>query len=189
MHGCSSFVKRADTPLKRLGLLLLAVSFFYWLSMAIHWNINNHGFIYSYWDTWTEEAPRPLDNENITWQRGAEILNNVVPGNGMYLDDRKRRDGWVSYDKSCLKKHRPMDLLDFYPIKCRNDFIPDEIKSKRIHKQSFTAFIDNLFSNYSDGHFKLSMFFLFLTVLSFMMFNGTLDKLLLWISTGKIDKR
>jgi hypothetical protein len=35
----------------------------------------------------------------------------------------------------------------------------------------------------------LSMFFLFLTVLSFMMFNGTLDKLLLWISTGKIDKR
>jgi len=182
-----SFVKHANTPLKRMGLLLLAASLLYWSGMAIYWNVNKHGFIYSYWDTWTEEAPRPQDDEKITWQRGTEILDAFVPSKGFLLDERKPRYGWVSYNRSCLKKEsKPMTFLDPYPLKCRGDFIPDEIKSKLIHSQSFIAFIDNLFSTYSDGHFKLSMFFLFLTVLGFMMFIGTVDKLLRWINTGKI---
>jgi hypothetical protein len=183
-------IKRADSPLKRIGLILLLMSLFYWISMAAYWNIYKHGFIYSYWETWTENAPKPLDDEISIWTQGHEILDDFVPSNGLMLDERIRRDGWVSYSKLCLKRHnRPMTISDRFPLQCRDKFIPDELKSKLIHRQSFGDFIENLFSSYSGGHLKLSIFFVILTGLGLLMLFGSVERCFQWVKTGEIKDK
>jgi hypothetical protein len=186
----AAVIKRADTPLKRIGLILLSISLLYWMSMAVYWNIHYHGFIYSYWETWAEKAPRPFDDEISIWSRGQEILDDSVPSAGFLLDERKRPDGWVSYDKLCLKRRRqPLTIVDPFPMQCRNNFISDTVKSKRVYRQSFVDFVENLFSSYSGGHLKVSIGFFLLTVLSLLLLLGSVDQFLHWVMTGKIKDR
>ncbi len=187
----AAVIKRADSPLKRIGLILLSISLLYWITMAVYWNIHKHGFIYSYWETWTEKAPRPIDDEITIWSRGQEILDDYVPSAGFLLDERIRREGWVSYDKLCLKRRsQPLTIVDPLPMQCRNNFIPDEVKSKRVYQQSFVDFIENLFSSYSGGHLKFSICFFLLTVLSLLLLLGTVEQFLQWVTmTSDVNSR
>lgn len=178
-----------DSPAKRVGLILIILSMCYWLVMALHWNIYRHGFIYKYWEEWTEQAPKPSDNEIALWVRGVEPLEDIVPSQVFLLDERPRRPGWVSYDKACLKANqKPTSIFDGYPSHCRREFLPDEIKGKHVWRQSFTDFIDNLFSTYSGGRIILSLTFSILMILGFLMFLGVINKGLQWIKSGKIEK-
>ncbi len=182
-------IVHADTPIKRIGFLLVILSMCYWLVMALHWNIYRNGFIYKYWEEWTEQAPKPPDNTIALWVRGEETLEEFIPSQAFLLDERPRRSGWVSYDKACLKAyHKPTSIFDSYPSQCRNKILPDEVKSKHIWRQSFTNFLDNLFSTYSGGHFKLSIIFSILMIPGFLMSFGVVDKGLQWIMSGKMEK-
>ncbi len=162
-------IECADTPLKRIGLILISTSLLYWGVMAVHWNIYRHGFIYSYWTTWTEETPKPEPSEGEIWLR--------IPLNNDYV----AQTGWGAYNKACLSKNKPVSILDGYPLQCRKNIIPDNIKSRRLWNQSFTAFIDNLFVTSLGG------VSLFLVVLGLVMFSGLLSKCLRWIESGKLE--
>lgn len=111
-----NIIVRADSPIKRMGLIFITLSILFWIAMVIHWNIYHHGFIYDHWESWTEQVSRPQDTKVDIWVRGVETLENFTPSQVFLLDERPRRSGWVSYDRACLKSnHRPLSFFELYP--------------------------------------------------------------------------
>lgn len=162
------FDNKANTPLKRVGLILLAGSILLWVGTAAHWNITRHGFIYQYKYTWTEKIPKPTENhEGAFWR------------NDSY--------GWVLYDKSCIAADRASGNNSFVympPRSCRIKFIPHRQRVKYEWKQSFNGFIKESFDSRWGKYFWFNATGTVALFLGVFTFFGWADKLLSWVRAG-----
>jgi len=182
MSRVHSFINRANSPIQRVGLVLVGLSLAYFIVMACHWNLFVHGFVYRAWDSRSEKVLQPAETETISWRSGFKtIVEPEYPYSGL------QQSGWVSYDKQCLKAHRPlMNVFETPPAECRLDFVPDSIvHMERVTRQTLTDFSVDLFSRHTGGKYSVSLSAVVALVFGVLMFVGIADKFLLWIKSGK----
>nr|VFJ51363.1 MAG: hypothetical protein BECKFW1821A_GA0114235_103111 [Candidatus Kentron sp. FW]VFJ59639.1 MAG: hypothetical protein BECKFW1821B_GA0114236_104912 [Candidatus Kentron sp. FW] len=173
-------IGRANTPLQRIGLLLLFLSFGLWVLTATHWNIAHEWFIYPYKYTWIEKIKKPEKTyERAYW--------------------RESTYGWELLDRACVDENRPTPsvsidsfgrfatippLMYIPPSKCRKQFVSHNRRYRTEWKQSFSSYLDELFDPQRGDYFYITASALVVFFLGISLFLGWADKLFSWIKSG-----
>jgi len=166
-------IKRADTSIKRSGIVLLIMAAFIYLITAMHWNLTKRNpFIYRYQYTVTEKIPLPTDTPEYTYWE--ETYNSEISAYG-----------WMLYDKPCVEKKKSQQRWFLFSLKeCETKFIPYPLHVKYRLSQSFDDYIESLFNKGKD-YFYLNIVAIAIMLLGLSMFLGIASRLLKWIKEGK----
>lgn len=163
-------LNRADTPLKRVSLIILLASLLVFGGTAIHWNISRHGFLYQERHRWTEKVPKPSEErEGAFWS--------------------EEPYGWGLYNKACVdadrvKQPRDSFLLYLPSDQCRIEFVPHTTKVRFEWKQSFGQYFRESFERRYGDYFWFNAPALFAFLLGAFLYSGFADILLHWIRHG-----
>lgn len=66
----NKYINNADTPQKRIGVLLIVISLILILITMVHWNLAKKPFLYQKYESWIVEAKEPANaTEGSTWKK------------------------------------------------------------------------------------------------------------------------
>lgn len=191
----SYLVKKASTPSRRIGLVVLTGGLVGAFLVALMWNIVYDPFLYRERHVWVDKFNPHIASENV-------IL-------------KKNFDGWRVYDEECVNDSKqtyrecredrlrnltnaPLDSdenltneaedcqLEPYvvPNKCKIGYAPFEKHVSYSWESSFYEFIKISFSDSDRYWVKSNYFFLLCILLGVVLYMGWFDRLVKWIKEG-----
>lgn len=183
MANSSLLLARANTPLKRSGLLLIAAAILLWSSAAIYWNFNQGPFIYSHTENYVDRSPLPAEVSGSFW---TEHFNGWRLYKTECVAEAKRKASIVF---PTFSGGRPIVIAPSFftpPDSCIEQFMPHKRRLVTTWHQDFTDFLSALVtgSYRRAGYFWLNFVACFSLALGGLMVTGQVEKLIRWIKTG-----
>lgn len=191
----SYLVRRASTPSRRLGLLVLTGGLAGALLVALVWNIIYEPFLYRERHVWVNQFKPDIASGNV-------VLENNFGGWRVYdekcINDSKQtykkcREDWlrnltsVPLDSDEHLSHEAEDCQTrpyVVPEECMIDYVPFEKHVSYSWETSFFEFIKMSFLDSGTYWVRSNSFFLLCILLGIVLYVGWFDRLVRWIKEG-----
>lgn len=175
-------LRRANCPVRRIGLIAIAISSVYFLGTAVHWNFDN-GYLLWMKDRYDHSViikKQPEKPGMILRRYGVQQTSEGEVSTYDY-----KTSGWAYYDKACISK-LPMFEDD---NKCCREVIHDKQITKTSIDWTFGSYFDALFI---DGpgfsrSYNLGRPAIIILVIGLFMYLGWIDKFIAWVRTGNSE--
>lgn len=159
----------ANTPIDRIGVVLLAGACFVLFALALHWNVAERLFVYRQTYSWTVRVPQPTDGAQGAFWREAS-------------------SGWSLYAARCIEEERRKGASDpiifnlVLPESCAVRFVPHSTASRTEWKQSFGEFWREL--TRGRAYTSAALCAIWLLVVGGLLRSGLASRLILWVKNG-----
>lgn len=163
-------IRRADTPLKRIGLLCALAAIGVYVGLGVYWDSHVERFFHTETYSWPIDTPQPPSVVGGMWSKDAS------------------KSYWVLYDQACeaasAAQQRAQNALIIIPdASCIRQTIPS-MGSRTEQQNSVGAFLASLFggdrrSFWLEPYHKIAGSLLGLAIL---LYFGLADTVLSWVS-------
>ncbi len=165
----NSIFNKANTPLKRTGLVLSVLPITYFFITSVHWNLTDEWFLRYYRGFKIEKTEMPKETkENTFW--------------------RDCKGGWILFDSKCVSIESQLvrgllGVVSDCHEKCKIDEIPHSLLPVDEWQQSFTSYIKKYYIYRPYGNY--GRLFLIIGLAGLLMLLGLADLIKNWIIYGE----